>query len=116
MGWVKNRDTVTDWGDILMGANLPRGIQPSDIDGILEVRGKFLVMEKKNPNEPTKQGQNILLNSLSKVPCFTVIKVIHGQNGVEEIYNYKNKESYKTSPAEFIQLVERWAWKANNGK
>lgn len=113
MSWVKNRDTVTDWGEILEGAKLPRDIQPSDIDGILECRGHFLAMEKKHPGELTKTGQQIMLTALARVPRFTVIKVVRGSDGVEEVFNYRTGITKRTNPAEFISWVETWAWKAN---
>lgn len=116
MVWVRNRNTVTDWGEILMGAKLPRDIQPSDIDGILEVRGRFLVMERKKPGEDTREGQEILLKALSRLPRFTVIKILHGSDGIEEVYNYRTRDSRKTNPAEFISWVEDWAWRAEYSK
>ena len=111
MGWIRNRDTITDWGKILEGANLPRGIQPSDIDGILEVSGHFLVLEKKNPNEATSEGQRIMLDAFSRITHFTVIEVVHGKDGVEEVYDYKTRLRRDTNPAKFIEAVEKWAWK-----
>ena len=113
MGWVKNRDTVTDWGEILMGAQLPRGIQPSDIDGIVEINNHFLVMERKRANEKTKDGQRYLLEALARQPGFTVLEVVHGEDGVEEVYNYGSDERETTNPGDFIARVEAWAEKAD---
>lgn len=114
--WVKNRDTVIDWGEILFGAELPRGIQPSDIDGIIEINNHFLVMEVKHPREGTKDGQRLLLERLAKRRGFTVIRIVRGDDGVEEIYNYKTKIAKSTTPLEFIALVERWASEADESR
>jgi hypothetical protein len=114
MGWVRNRNTVTDWGHILEGVNLPNGIQPSDIDGILERFGYFLVMEVKKPGELTSRGQEILLSALSQIPRFTVIKIVRSmEEGVNYLLNYRTGEGRTISPADFIQMVEKWAWEAD---
>ena len=48
---------------------------PSNIDMIMERHGRFLIGERKRPNEHMQLGQQILLKQLAKVPQFTVIVV-----------------------------------------
>ena len=109
--WVRDRDTVTDWGEILAGANLPRGIRPSDIDGVLEVNGHFLFMEKKGPLESEAMGQRLMLEALARNPkSIKVIRVVRGSDGVEAIYDYRTGEYTEIDPADFIRRVEEWAW------
>jgi hypothetical protein len=48
---------------------------PSNIDGIAERNGKFLVMEWKRPNEKVSEGQKRLLQAFAKTPKFTVVIV-----------------------------------------
>jgi hypothetical protein len=48
---------------------------PSNIDGIAERNGKFLVMEWKRPNEKVSEGQRRLLQAFAKTHNFTVIIV-----------------------------------------
>ena len=48
---------------------------PSNIDGIAERNGKFLVMEWKRPNEKVSKGQQYLLQAFAKTPNFTVVIV-----------------------------------------
>ena len=112
--WVRNRDTVTDWGEILVGAQLPREIQPSDIDGIVEINGTFLVMERKKMGEKTRDGQRYLLEALARQSNFTVLEIVHGPDGVEEIYNYGTGKREVSSPSDFIARVEAWADVADN--
>ena len=50
---------------------------PSNIDGIAERNGKFLVMEWKRPNEKVSEGQRKLLQAFAKKPDFTVL-IIEG--------------------------------------
>ena len=50
---------------------------PSNIDGIAERNGKFLVMEWKRPNEKVSDGQRRLLQAFAKKPDFTVL-IIEG--------------------------------------
>ena len=50
---------------------------PSNIDGIAERNGKFLVMEWKRPHEKVSDGQRILLQRLANIPNFTVL-IIQG--------------------------------------
>lgn len=50
-------------------------ILPSNIDGVLERRGRFLVFEWKQKDERLSKGQEILLHSLASLPQFTVLLV-----------------------------------------
>ena len=47
-------------------------VLPSNIDGILERNGQFLVFEWKRKNEKISKGQEILLKALAKSKGFTV--------------------------------------------
>lgn len=59
---------------------------PSNIDGIAERNGKFLVMEWKRPNEKVSDGQRILLQRLANVPKFTVL-IIQGNTDESLVIN-----------------------------
>ena len=66
---------------------------PSNVDGIIERNGHFLVMEWKRLNESMNEGQKILLRSLSNTPKMIVL-LIEGDtdNGmnVSKIYKIQN--------------------------
>jgi hypothetical protein len=49
---------------------------PSNVDGIAERNGNFLVMEWKRPGEKVSEGQKILLKALAKTPKFMVVVII----------------------------------------
>lgn len=48
-------DSIWNWRP-LRGC-FPRGIEPTDIDGWVEIGGYFLVLEGKAPGVPVKEGQ-----------------------------------------------------------
>ena len=50
-------------------------IKPSDIDGIIERNGKFLVIETKLPGVEIPTGQDILLKALAAKEDFMVLCV-----------------------------------------
>jgi len=59
---------------------------PSNIDGIAERNGKFLVMEWKRPQERLSEGQRKLLQAFAKTPNFTVL-IIEGNTDNELVVN-----------------------------
>lgn len=67
----------TDYADFVgvIGGN-PNFV-PSNVDGICERKGKFLVMEWKRPKERVSKGQEILLKAMAKMSNFIVV-IIYG--------------------------------------
>jgi hypothetical protein len=60
-------------------------IKVSDIDGIVERKGQFLVIECKNPNVPIPVGQKIMFDNMAKTGFFTVIVVWGEKNKPEKM-------------------------------
>jgi hypothetical protein len=56
-------------------------LMPSNVDFILERRGKFLFGEFKKPDEEMSLGQNILLQALSRKPGFKVFIAVGWNEG-----------------------------------
>jgi hypothetical protein len=75
-------DALWDWG-ILDGCFGNTRIKPTDIDGLVERNGQFLLLEAKGPNAPIPYGQEITFKNLLKTGIFTVI-VIWGNPGKPE--------------------------------
>jgi hypothetical protein len=50
-----------------------RGIQPTDVDGLVEINGHFLFLEEKGAGVPMTQGQRQALRRLADLPSVTVI-------------------------------------------
>jgi hypothetical protein len=59
---------------------------PSNIDMVAERRGRFLIGEWKRPSESISLGQQILLNTLARMPQFTVLIITgHSDNDETEV-------------------------------
>lgn len=69
--------THTDYADFkgLIPAN--PAFVPSNVDGIAERNGYFLIMEWKRDKEKVSEGQNRLLQTLAANPKFMVV-IIYG--------------------------------------
>ena len=83
--------SVADYGDLIGLIPSNPKFSPSDIDGICERKGNFLVMEWKRPGEKVSEGQKRLLQALAANPKFMVIVVIgdtdNGTN-IQEFWQY----------------------------
>lgn len=80
-----------DYGDFI--GLLPSNPKfcPSDLDGICERNGYFLIMEWKRPGEKMSDGQKRLLAALAANPKFMVVVIIgdtdNGTN-IQEFWQY----------------------------
>ena len=76
----------------------PYNIMPCDVDGILGINDKFIVMEWKKTTEGFSKGQLRMLKSLANQPNFSVLLIVGESNSeqvwVGNIYRY-NKETDK---------------------
>ena len=69
--------THTDYGEFKgLIPNNPN-VVPSNVDGILERNGQFLILEWKRPGEKVSNGQKIMLQALAAKPSFMVV-IIYG--------------------------------------
>jgi hypothetical protein len=60
-----------------------RNCRMGDLDGIIETGNRFLMIECKSPGKPIDKGQRLLLESLARLPNFTVL-VIWGADPIVE--------------------------------
>ena len=116
------QSTHTDYEDLLGLLPSNPKFLPSNVDGIAERNGKFLVMEWKRPNEKISKGQEFLLKALAKTPNFVVIIIIgdtdNGMN-IERFYYLQpigKNVLIGTSTQEFKDYYTFWYDWANNGK
>ena len=98
---------------------LPDGLTFSDIDGIIERKGQFLVVETKHESEQLGRGQAIMLAELSKLPNFNVFVVLmpdKAQGIVEKFYiiNDGQHGDIHYGHDKWCQVVKRW-WDKVNG-
>jgi hypothetical protein len=94
---------------------------PSDIDMIIERKGKFFVGEWKRQGENLSQGQEILLKTLAKQQQFTVCVII-GNTDTETVINsvlcISKSGEYRKIGASLDDLkvfINQWYEWANNG-
>jgi hypothetical protein len=80
---MRSIPTHIDYGDFVGLLPTSPGFTPSNVDGIAERKGKFLIMEWKRSKEKSSKGQQYLLRSLAAQPNFIVV-IIRGDtdNGV----------------------------------
>ena len=80
---MRSTPTHIDYGDFVGLLPTSPGFTPSNVDGIAERKGKFLIMEWKRSKEKSSKGQQYLLRSLAAQPNFIVV-IIRGDtdNGV----------------------------------
>lgn len=99
------------------------GIQVSDIDGIVERRGFFLVLETKQPGVQSSKGQRVMLENLVRTGYFTVVYVWGFPEKPEEIeilaptsWGERSEIKITKSPSSVGHLqdvVRHWFTKAN---
>lgn len=61
---------LPNWGDLF--DVFPRGIQPTDVDGLVEINGKFLVLEEKHFDADLSNGQRYAFERLAMLGPVTV--------------------------------------------
>jgi len=110
-----------DFGDFEGMIESNPKLLPSDLDMIIERKGKFFVGEWKRQGENLSQGQEILLKTLAKQLQFTVCIII-GNTDTDTVINsvlcisksgeYKKIGASLDDLKAFINLWYEWA---NNG-
>ncbi len=113
---IRNIDTFVhtlwDWA-CLDGCFGQTRIKPTDVDGLIERRGKFLLIEAKSPGVTIPTGQSIMFDSLLKTGVFTIIVVWGQSNNPERLQIWGNRPI--TANLEiFREKVTQW-YKTTNG-
>jgi len=92
-----------------------RGIRITDIDGIVETQGYFLVLEVKEPGKALPKGQRIMFEALCSIKRFTII-IIWGTVETPErfqIWDYrgtplKDFHGDQATLSKLQEVVSRW--------
>jgi hypothetical protein len=116
---VSKRPQVYDW---LKGC-FPRGILPTDIDGEVEIKGRFLRFEFKHElalrNGRVPKGQLQALRALVETKHFTVFIIGITQTGEPcciEIYSAKgHTKLHDADRTKIRQYCAAWAKKSDSG-
>ena len=116
-------DGLFDW-DFLKKAGCfgDTNIEPMDLDGIVERKGRFLVFETKNPGVEIPKGQEITLRALARTELFTVF-LIQGKRPGEftslEIWDGPGNKTYGPMSADEDTIIYNTAawfrWADNRG-
>jgi hypothetical protein len=64
-------EQLPDWGDLI--ECFPRGIRPTDVDGMVEINGRFLFLEEKRAGVRLPEAQRLALLKLSQRPGITTV-------------------------------------------
>jgi len=116
---IRNRDhymdSIWDWA-ILSSCFGRLKIAVSDIDGIIERHGQFLVIESKSMHAPIPVGQSIMFDHMTKMDNFKVV-VIWGDALTGTVTNLREwgKETISATTDDFRQLVKEW-WGMADGR
>ncbi len=86
------RNVQIDFGTI-QGV-LPWNMIPSDVDGLMEINGSFLMIETKFRQAPLSKGQYKMLLAMSKLKEFTVLVI--------------SKEEEEAAPGVYRFLPTHW--------
>lgn len=90
----------------------PRGIRPTDIDGMVEVDGRFLFMEEKGQGVPLPEGQRVALLRLAKFHDVTVVIFRPGRKSELEALIFDGSEPRGFQPYtrdQFKAWLSDWA-------
>jgi len=79
----KYTESLWDWG--FLDGCFKRNIKVTDIDGLVEAGGRFLLLEAKSSNAPIPDGQRFAFEALVKTGLWTVL-VMWGKPNEPESY------------------------------
>lgn len=100
---------IWDWG--CLDDCFPGKMKITDIDGFFERKGKFLVLETKQPGVTVPLGQEIMFKNMQRTGLFTVIVVWGEKNNPVEIQVYYSDGSIsKKKPADIYKFKEIVSW------
>lgn len=115
------RPLIYDW---LKGA-FPRGVVPTDIDGIVELGGVFLAMEFKHEdtlrNNEMPLGQRRFYEALVSTRYFTVLLIGHDDRHAltcYELWYHTGAKKLLTlaTDMDIYRLCNKWGQKADKGE
>lgn len=103
-------EQLPDWQNII--DCFPRNIRPTDIDGMVEIGGRFLFLEEKQAGKSPDEGQRIAFRRLSMLPGVTVCFFRPGTASDFEVLTYNGERPTGWQPNtehEFHGRIRRWA-------
>jgi hypothetical protein len=108
-----------DW-DCLSGCFGNSRIRVSDLDGIIERNGRFLVLEAKSHGASVSTGQRRMFDEMAKTGVFTIIVLFGETNNPQRMRVTTQQEDGRVvsvekqaSMADVRDMVQRWYRFAN---
>lgn len=103
---------IWDWG-FLDECFSPSKIKITDIDGLIERNGHFLLIETKMPDIEIPKGQSILFDALLKTRCFHVLIIWGYRNKPEHRMFWGYSRKVPATEQSIKEIVKRWYTIAN---
>lgn len=106
--------SLPSWDEFI--EQFPRGIRPTDVDGLVEINDSFLFLEQKGAGVPMPQGQFHAFKRLASRPRVTV--VIFRPAAHDDFYEVmvlpRPAEWETVTADEFKARLSRWAMRADS--
>lgn len=124
---IRDRDkfmeTLWDWK--FLESSLGGRIRPSDLDGIVERKGKVLLLEAKSPGVTIPTGQQIMFDHLVNARCphcgqkigrIDVLVIWGERNQPEQMRMWRiHDHPIDATEADIQKMVDRWyKWAEKN--
>jgi len=106
-------NSLPDWG--VLEDVFPRNVFPTDIDGLVEIGGRFLVFEWKRDGAELTDGQEYALTRLTKVSIKISVIIVYGDSKtmdiqyIRVIHNGVSKGKEPCDIDEFKERCRRWS-------
>lgn len=104
---------IPDWG--WLEGLLPRGCRPTDIDGLVEIDKKFLVLEWKSHDAALLLAQKLTFERLTVLSPDILVVVMYAattaHDSLREIQFIRNGKTHDKVPctsSEFAERYRRW--------
>lgn len=110
---------IWDWA-ILDGCFGDTKIKPTDIDGFVERKGNFLILETKQPDAGVPEGQELTFKALVNKAGAVVIVIFGKQNKPERLRVYSSLypdglDVIDPKGERLRRYVSEWFRRANGG-
>lgn len=106
-------DQLPCWDELIQA--FPRKIRPTDVDGFVEINGRFLFLEEKQAGKGPDEGQRTALKRLATLPGVTVVFFRPLSDGLETLI-FDGDEPRGWMPCshnQFYAWLRRWAQRAD---
>jgi hypothetical protein len=94
----------------------PTKIRVSDIDGVVERKGRFLFLETKPWDKEVSRGQQIMFDGLSRLPGVDVLVIWGKPNEPQAMQHWGETDVLMADEKAVISFVRNWFLRANQAR